>query len=288
MAKTTTEAGVTLIGDDRPFFEDLYHTYLRLSLGQAIGVIVAGLVALNSLFALIYLVTGGIANADDGSFLDAFSFSIQTLATIGYGAMYPETATAKIVSDVEALAGLVATAVATGLVFTRLTRPAATLRFTRNAVITRHDGQPALLCRVANERGNLLVDATARLVFMRREPRPDGELFYRMIDLPLVRHQSISFTRSWTLIHLINPDSPLWGATFERLVAEEAEISALVTGTDDTSLLPMHARTTWGEDQILLNHRLADLLRSLPDGSLEADVRRFDLVEPDDQRPLWG
>ena len=288
MARPPPESGVTLIADDRPFVQDLYHIYLRLSLLQAIGVIVLGLVALNSAFALVYLAIGGVANAEPGSFLDAFSFSIQTLATIGYGAMYPESTAAKVVSDIEAIAGLVATAVATGLVFTRLTRPAATLKFTSNVVITRHDGQPALMLRVANERGNLLVDAAARVVFMRREFRANGELFYRMIDLPLVRDRSISFTRSWTLIHIITPDSPLWGVTPARLVAEEAEVAALVTGTDDTSLLPLHARVTWSDEQILLNHRLADLLRALPDGTLEADARRFDLVEPDDQAPLWG
>lgn len=288
MARPPVETGVTLVGDDRSPLLDLYHTYLRLGMAQAIGVIVLGLLLINTAFALVYMVTGGIANARPGSFLDAFSFSMQTLATIGYGAMYPDSAAAKIVSNIEAAAGLLTTAVATGLVFTRLTRPATTLRFTSHVVITRHDGQPTLLCRVGNDRGNLVVDATARLVFMRRELDASGAPFYRMIDLQLVRDRSISFTRSWTLMHRVTKDSPLWGATPERLLAEEAEISALVVGTDDTSLLPLHARAQWSDEHIRLNHRMADLLRHLPDGTLEADVRRFDMVEPDDQRPLWG
>ena len=288
MATPPPESGITLIGGERGRYSDLYHTYLRLPMASALGVILGGLVALNAIFAVIYLIIGGIANARPGSFLDAFSFSMQTLATIGYGAMYPESPAAKIVSNLEAMAGLLATAVATGLVFTRLTRPAATLRFTSNIVITLHDGVPTLICRVGNDRGNRLVDATARLVYMRRERGHGSAPFYRMIDLELVRDRSISFTRSWTLMHRITQSSPLWGLTREKMLQDEAEITALVVGTDDTSLLPLHARMSWDEDHILLNHRLCDLLRHLPDGSLEADVRRFDAVEPDDGAPLWG
>lgn len=287
MARPPVVNGVVLVGGERPLLPDLYHSYLRLSLPQALGVILSGLILLNSAFAVIYLLFGGVANARPGSFLDAFSFSMQTLATIGYGAMYPESPLAKIVSDVEALAGLMATAVATGLVFTRLTRPDTTLRFTRNVVVTMHEGAPTLMCRVGNDRGNLVVDATARLVYQKRVGGSSDSPSYRMIDLELVRDRSISFTRSWTLMHRITPGSPLWGMTPERLHEEDAEINALVAGTDDTSLLPLHVRASWDEETIRLNHRLCDLLRRLPDGTLEADVRRFDEVEPDDQTPLW-
>lgn len=281
------ENGVTLIAERRPLWSDLFHRFLGLSTPRALGGILLGLVLINVVFGLLYMGVGGVANARPDSFLDAFSFSVQTLGTVGYGSMYPESDGAKLLSDVEALLGLVWTAVATGLVFLRLTRPEATLRFTSNVVITRLQGQPTLICRIGNDRGNLLVDASARIVLVRRERDSSGAPFYRNLDLHLVRDRSISFTRSWTIMHRIDTDSPLWGLNAQKIIDEDIEINALVTGIDDTSLLPMHARATWSDERIRLNHRLCDVLRELPDGSLEADARRFDAVEPDDGAPLW-
>ena len=280
MARPPIDPNVVLVGESPRGFADLYHQFLELRFGAALGVILLGLFGINTVFALGYLVFGGVANAEPGSFLDAFSFSMQTLATIGYGAMYPQGTAAKILSDIEAVCGLMATALATGLVFTKFTQTRPALRFTSKIVVSHHQGTPALVFRVGNDRGNLIVDATVRLVLMRTELAPDGSPVYKRTDLALVRDRSILFTRSWTLFHLLTPDSPLHGLTRERVLAEEIEISASLVGVDDTSLQTVHARKTWTEEDILFDHRLADILRPLPDGRIEADARRFDQVVP--------
>jgi inward rectifier potassium channel len=269
---------IVLVGQKRAFFRDLYHEFLQRSILQAIGLILAGIVVINTVFACLYLAFGGVANAQPGSFLDAFSFSIQTLVTIGYGSMYPESVAAKVLSDVEALTGLVVTAVATGLLFTKFTQTRATVYFTKKVVITPFEGVPTLMFRVGNERGNLIVDAQARLVLNRTEKTAEGHTFYRMYDLALVRDHSISFTRSWTVMHTITPTSPLYGMGPAELKAQEVEIACSVVGIDDTSLQPVHGRVEWEDTDILFGYRLADLIRHLPDGRLEADARRFDEV----------
>ena len=281
MALRTSDPSVRVVGETAAPLRDLYHIFLLLSFPQAIAAIVAGILVLNTLFALIYLRIGGVTNMAPGSFLDAFSFSMQTLATIGYGTMSPESPVAKLVSDVEAVVGLLATALATGLLFTRFSRPPGTLRFTRNAVITQHDGLPTLIFRVGNDRGNLIVEAQARVVLMRTETTVEGKLFYRMIDLPLVRDRSIHFTRSWTLMHRIDESSPLHRLNAADLASQEIEITCSIVGVDNISLQPAHGRHTWDDKAILIGHRLADLLRPLPDGTVEADIRNFDIVEPD-------
>lgn len=281
MPATDPNPGLRVVDAWRSPLHDLYHGYLRLPLGWAVAVIVGVVLAINAVFTVIYLISGGIENAAPGSVLDAFSFSVQTLVTIGYGAMYPASPAAKLISDVEAITGLLVTAVATGLVFTRFARPRGTIRFTSRAVITPMNGVPTLVFRVGNDRGNLIFEAQARVVLTRTEQTLEGRVFYRMLDLQLSRDRSLHFARSWTLLHPITEASPLFGMDAARLKAEEIELTCAIVGIDDTSLQPIHARKTWYDHEILFGHRLVDLLRELPDGSLEADGRRFDEVEPD-------
>jgi inward rectifier potassium channel len=273
--------GFIVHGENRNPLRDLYHRFLKLSFLAAIGLITAVLVAINGVFAAIYLGIGGVANAAPGSFLDAFSFSMQTIATIGYGAMYPAEPLAKVVSDVEALAGLLVTALSTGLLFAKFSQTRGTVVFSRHAVVTPVDGVPTLMFRVGNERGNLIVEAQARVVLTRTEHTKEGQLFYRMYDLTLVRDRSISFTRTWTVLHRITPDSPLYGLDPAGLAAQEIEVQCSVVGIDDTSLQPVHGTRTWLDGEILFGRRLSDLLTPLPGGVLEVDLRKFDDVEPD-------
>ena len=282
MAIRNVDPSVVLIGERRAWTRDLYHGFLLLSIPASIGVIIVAVLVINTAFALLYLWFGGVANAEPGSFLDAFSFSMQTLGTIGYGAMYPESPAAKIISDAEAVASLVVTAIATGLLFTRFARPQATLRFTPNVVIATMDGKPTLMFRVGNDRGNLIVEAQARLVMARTITTAEGEKFFRMTDLLLVRDRSINFTRAWTLMHIVDESSPLYGMNAASMEADEVEISASVVGIDDISLQQVHARMLWSGENIKFGYRLADLLRTLADGRIEADVRRFDMVVPED------
>lgn len=275
------EPDIVIIGARRPAFRDVYHRFLRLSFVSALVLLVTSIVAINLVFASFYMAFGGIANAAPGSFIDAFSFSVQTMATIGYGAMYPDSPAAKILSDIEAISGLMITALSTGLLFTKFSQTRPTLTFASRAVICMHDGVPTLVLRIGNERANLIVDAAARVVLTRTERTVEGRHFFRMYDLKLIRDRSISFTGIWQVMHPITPDSPLYGKSPEDLLAQEVEIACAVVGIDDTSLQPIHGRKVWADNEILFGHRLADMLEPRPDGKLHVHLDRFDGVEED-------
>jgi inward rectifier potassium channel len=273
-------APVIAVGVKRAPFRDLYHRFLRLSWPLALGVIVAAFLLLNLLFAAAYFATGGIANARPGSFADAFFFSVQTMGTIGYGSMYPASAAANTLVVVEAVFGLLVTAVATGLVFTKFSQSNARILFSRHVTITLWDGVPTLMFRVSNERGNLIIEAQIRVILIRTEKTKEGVTFYRMVDLPLSRDRSPAFTRSWSVMHPILPGSLLHGATPESLKACEAEVMVSLVGTDDTSLQPVHARHTYADHEILWGMRHQDILREREDGRLILDLNRFHDVVP--------
>lgn len=264
-----------------PFnLRDLYHLLLRVPWWAAIGFIVAAYLGLNATFAALYLAVGGVANATPGSFLDAFFFSVQTMGTIGYGQMYPATRLANALVVAESVASLVATALATGLVFSRFSQTRARVAFSSQVAIGPLDGVPTLMIRVGNERRGRLVDVAFRLTLARTTRTAEGVAIFRNLDVPLVRERAPSLSRAWMVIHRIAPGSPFLGDTPASLPASEAELTLEVSGFDNVSGQPVHAQRTWQASAIVWGARLADVLTELPDGNLQIDLQRFHDLTP--------
>ena len=271
---------IRIVGDRASPLRDFYHLLLQRPWRVTIAAISAVFLGANALFAVVFVAVGGIAHAQPGSFRDAFFFSVQTMGTIGYGAMFPESAAANAVVVLESIASLTLTALATGLVFAKFSRSTARLVFSRHAVITVLNGAPTLMFRLGNQRGNLIVDAQLRVVMIRTERTLEGETFYRMLDLPLTRQRAMSLTRAWSAIHVIDAASPLHGETAESLAAKEVELQVLVVGLDDITMQTVHGQHRYFAKDLLWGHRLADVLSETPDGHMLLDLRRFHDVEP--------
>lgn len=274
-----------VIGGQRQGFRDVYHGLLKMNWWQVLGLIVFTYLLVNVLFAAGYLATGGIVNARPHSFRDAFFFSAQTLGTIGYGAMYPATDRANELVVVESIVGLLFTALATGIVFVRFSQTRARVLFTRNAAIAPMDGVPTLMIRLGNERNNTIYDARMRVTLSMKKTTREGHSFYMSEDLALVREHATNLNRSWTLLHRITEKSPLWGATPDSLEAAEAELLVSLSGTDDTSLQPVHGRHLYEHFSIRWGHRLVDVLSENAQGDVVLDLRKFHDLEPTQALP---
>ncbi|MBD1923436.1 ATP-sensitive inward rectifier potassium channel 10 [Microcoleus sp. FACHB-831] len=275
-------AVVTIVRKGRShYWGDLYHLLLTLPWPGLLALIVLLYVSSNAIFALLYLAGGDcIQNARPGSFWDAFFFSVQTLATIGYGAMYPRTFYANIVVTIEALGGLLGVAMVTGLAFARFSRPTARVLFSKVAVIPPYDGVPTLMFRTANQRGNQIVEAQMRVTLVRNEVTQEGEFMRRLHDLTLVRSQTSIFEETWTVMHRIDDRSPLYGATPASLAESEAVIVVALTGLDKTVSQTIHARHSFFAQEILFNMRFVDIFSKTPDGDRCIDYTRFHDVTP--------
>jgi len=269
-----------VIGDHRARLRDAYHVFLRMRWSASLGVIAVGFMAVNFAFALVYYWVGGVRGTD-GSLFDAVSFSVQTLATIGYGAMYPEGVAAECVMIVESIVSLVLTALATGLVFSKFARPTTRVAFSASAVITQHEGKRTLMFRAGNRRGNVIVEATIHVVAVLTTVTAEGKTFYKAVDLPLVRDRQVGMTRGWTLMHVIDEASPLFGADAQRLKELELELYLALTGIDDVSMQAINAVHKYTDDQILVDHHFEDTLILLDDGGFAVDMTKFDAVLPD-------
>lgn len=269
-----------IVGHRATPLRDAYHGLLRMAWHRVVGLLALAYLALNGLFALGYLAVGGIANARPGSFRDAFFFSVDTLGTIGYGAMYPASPAAHALVALESFLGIVLVALVTGLVFAKFSLVRARFEFSRHAVITPFDGRPTLMVRFGNARGNDIIDAQVRVALVRTERTAEGRPFYRTHDLALVRHRMLTLSRSWTALHVLDAASPLHGETPESLVARDTELHVLVVGTDDTTLQGVHAFHRYFPPDILWGARHTDILSEDARGDFVIDIRRFHDTEP--------
>jgi inward rectifier potassium channel len=267
-----------VIGAPRSVGRDLYHWFLRQRWSVSLVVIAFGFLVVNALFATAYWLGGGIAGST--GWIDDLYFSVQTSATVGYGGMAPQTDLANALMIGESVISLIVTAVATGLVFAKFSRTTARIRFTSRLVITSIDGVPTLMFRVGNERSGAMIETTVRVAFSRTEITKEGERYYRVYDLTLVRDRIAALSRTWTIMHPLTQWSQLHGTDAATLAAQEAEIGVTVTGLDETSMQTVHARKLYDHTDIAWNHRFADVLSEQPDGTLVVDLNNFDKVVP--------
>ncbi|PSB01080.1 ATP-sensitive inward rectifier potassium channel 10 [Merismopedia glauca CCAP 1448/3] len=260
---------------------DVYHFLLTLSWLNFLLLVSVVFLATNALFGLLYLCGGDcLANARSGSFLDSFFFSVHTIATVGYGSIYPKTDYANWIVTLESLVGIVGTAMITGLVFARFSLPTARVLFSKVAVISPYNGIPTLMFRTANERHNLIVEAQIGVTLVHNETTNEGHFMRRFYDLELVRKRSPVFALSWTVMHPIDASSPLYNATPESLQAEDAQLVISLTGIDETVSQTIHASHIFTADEILWDVRFVDILSLTENGFRRVDYRRFHDVEP--------
>jgi inward rectifier potassium channel len=252
-------AQFTVINGSRAGLADLYHVLLKARWRSVFGFVTTCFLAINALFGAVYWALGGVQGTD-GGYWDHFFFSVQTFATIGYGAMYPASKAAHAVVVLQAVLSLLLNAMVTGFVFAKFARPSARVLWSKSAVVCDRDGVPTLMFRMANERANHVVEATLHAAVVRAERTLEGESIRRVVDLQLVRNNSPTFILTWTAMHAITPSSPLYGLTPEGLAAQQAEIVLTLMGLDDTLMQTIHSRSSFLPHEVAFGRKFADVI----------------------------
>ncbi len=262
------------------FWNDVYHAAMMAGWPAFLGGLAATFVLINAGFALLYAASPGcIANAQ-GRLLEMFFFSVETLTTVGYGELYPQTDYAHVVVSVETFTGLFFSASMLGLIFARLSRPSARLLFANVLVVGPDDGELTLVMRVANARLNMISSATARVWLAIQRQTKENVPFRRFLDVKLVRSENPIFSLSWTLMHRIDEDSPFHRFSEAELTQADAFLIVAISGHDETAGQQVHARETYAMNAILWNHRYVDILEHTEEGMTLLNYDRFHSVEP--------
>ena len=263
----------------------VYHSMLSMGLMKFYAVIAAGYLAINFLFATLYLLCGpdalliGSEHILPSRFLECFFFSVQTFTTIGYGRVSPVGMPANVLVSIEAFMGLLGFAFATGLSFARFSRPNAKIIFSERAIIAPYRGITAFEFRIINARASQLIEVDAKVVMSRKET-VDSRTIRRFYTLPLERGRVSFFPLNWTVVHPIDSESPLYGISHAELLASETEFMVLISGTDETFAQLVHSRTSYKADEIVVGAKFADMYVQSPSGELGVDIRELHRIEP--------
>ena len=252
------------LGPFHPY--NAYHTLLSLPIPRLLGLMATFYVAANVVFAALYWLAGsdalaGAASTPLARFEDCLFFSVQTLATIGYGRLVPNTRIANVLVALEALVGLLGFAILSGLLFARFTRPTAKIVFSRNAIIAPYENGWALMFRLVNLRNHDLTDVRA-VVSVARWVEENGSRRRRFDLLALERPSIIFMPLHWVIVHPIGEKSPLHGLSMDSLAAADPEIVCLITADDETFAQTVHSKTSYDKADIVWGARFRDMYTS--------------------------
>jgi inward rectifier potassium channel len=261
------------------YWRDPYHLALTIPWTGFAALVSVGYIMINAIFGLLYLLDPqGLKDARPGSFEDTFFFSVQTLASIGYGVISPRSTYANVLVTIEAIISLLLIAVVTGLAFARFSKPNARIAFSRHMVVSPHNGIPTLIFRAANQRRNYIIEAQAKVYLSRDEVTQEGSPMRRVYDLKLVRDVNPAFALSWNVMHPIDFASPFYGLTPEEWRASDPQIIVNLTGIDQTVSHNIMTRHSYSKHDVLWDHVLEDLIHVMPNGDRYLDYSTFDGV----------
>jgi len=263
-------------------WRDVYRWLLSLRWPQFAAFAATLYITLNLLFAALYsFQRDSIAGSTGGHwFFDCFFFSVQTLATVGYGHMYPQTLYGHIVTTIEIMSGLFLLAVMTGLIFVRFSRPIARVAFSRSIVIAPLNGKPTLMVRVGNENHHSMVEAEFRIMFSRDEPLMEGGDFRYFYNLKLHFDRLTVFPAALTLRHVIDETSPLHQATPESLETERALFFVSVVGVDPVIAAAVQTQQDYTWRDVRFGERFVEIYTQSGQGQLTVDYGRLHETEP--------
>jgi inward rectifier potassium channel len=283
--QTRTEVGELAFikkGISRFDLRDPYHVAVTLTWPRFLAALLGLYLAVNLVFATLYtIVPGAITNARPGHFIDAFFFSFETLATVGYGEMFPSGMYAHIISCLEIISGLAFTAILTGLTFVRFSRPRAKFVFADNPVVYIHNGKPTLMVRVGNGRAGVLNDAHAKVNVLLRATSAEGETFRTAHELKLQRSHIPIFPLTWTLMHVMDEQSPLNGYDSEKIIEGDARIVFSMEARDPSLAATVYDTKSYPPDRVRFNTRYADVISTADDGTPIADMSLISALAPD-------
>jgi len=258
------------------FWADISHRCMTASWPAFISGAALVFLVFNAVFAVLYwLGDEPVSNVARNDYLDYLYFSIETLSTAGYGDMHPQTDYGHFVATIELFTGIFSMSLMTGLIFARFSRPHARLLFADNPVISNYEGRPTLMVRLANERHNIIANATAKLWLLRDVVSLEGQSLRRFYELPLARNEHPALALSWTLYHVLDEQSPLYGLGADDFAAINVSLVVVVTGYDVVSAQNVHARRSYNHTDIRFGQRYADILNAMDDGRLKIDYGRF-------------
>ncbi len=263
------------VNNKRAFHKDLYHTLLKISWFQLFLTYVCVFLVFNTFFALLFWLVPGSLSLEELTFLNAFFFSVQTFSTVGYGIISPVTVYGNTIVVIEIMTGLITTALSTGIIFSRFSKPNAKILYSKNLLINKFGNERVLMFRIANDRSNEIVAASIDIHYTFQVTSPEGINMTRFKPLTLQRSYSPIFSLSWTIIHTIDETSPFFNKSLDEIKKANHEFFIVFNGTDGTFSLTIHDYHTYSVADIIEDKYFVDIVSRDDQGVRTIDFKHF-------------
>lgn len=263
------------LGVKSGLIRDSYHSLLTLSWPKFFIVYGFFFLTFNFIFGTVYWLIPNALTGTTGLFWQSYVFSVQTFSTIGYGVFAPSAGVAHVVVVIEAMLSVLVTALLTGILFAKFSRPMARVLFSKNVLIHQFDGKPTMMIRLGNLRSNQILEAQIRMVALKSHTTPEGEVIRRQIDVPLVRSSSLFFALTWSVMHIIDEKSPFYGLDALQLKENNIELAVSVTGYDSSFSQSVHASVIYQPEDFIFDRYFADIVISEKNKVTKIDYRKF-------------
>ncbi|MCT4641295.1 MAG: hypothetical protein N4A33_03290 [Bacteriovoracaceae bacterium] len=268
------------VGSNTKFWQDWYHQLMKMSWSSYLCFFVISYLLINSIFAsFYYIVDDSIVNATYNTYWEAWAFSFQTSSTLGYGYLLPKSAFAHIIVIFDVISGILFVAFATGLAFTRFSRPTSKVLFSKNMIIGDYDGQKHLMFRLANLRSSKIVNAKVSVVALLSHTTKEGMSMKKLVDLKLVRDETPIFGISWLVLHPIDQSSPLLRFSLDTLIKKDVVVVVSFEGIEEILTQSVHEQKTYIAKDILEAKQFKDILSVNEEGQRVLNYNNFDIIE---------
>ena len=266
-----------------PFFKpyEAYTSLIYMRWSKFWSIIFFFYLLINLFFASIYYIlgienlTGANGKTSLDQFFDAFFFSAQTISTVGYGHISPSGFATSVVAAFESMMGLLAFALATGLLYGRFSRPSAKIVYSENIIKSPYLDKEAFMFRLANFRSNQLIELNISVLLSMNIVENNGVTIRRFFPLELERNNINLLTLSWTVVHPLNEQSPLYGLTKEDLINCEAEFLIMLKAFDDSYSQTVHSRTSYKPEDIVYNAKFDKIISTDENGIFNIDLSKI-------------
>lgn len=260
---------------------EVYHYFLVINWFQFFVYYILFFILFNLTFGIIYWYLPNSLSGTDQSFWHSFVFSVQTFTTVGYGLFAPASTMGQLIAVFESGISFILTAVLTGLMFAKFSRPVSQIVFSNNILISQFDGHKTLMFRLANLRSNKISEASIGAVVLKALTTKEGEKLRKQFDLKLIRQKSLFFSLTWTIMHIIDEESPLYGYDQEKLASEGIEVAASIMGYDSTFMQTITASHHYKFDAFKFDRYFVDLFTRDEKNNLWIDFSKIHRLKDD-------
>ena len=260
---------------------NIYHALLSMKKIKFVLLILIFFIGINLLFASVYLwigidhLNGMVANSASEKFGEAFFFSAQTFTTVGYGRINPIGFAASLTAAIEALVGLMSFALATGLLYGRFSKPKAYIHYSKNAIFAPFKDGTALMFRMVPYTKNYLVNVEVKVTLALRILE-DGMMKNKFFNVTLEISKAITLTANWTLVHVINEESPFYNLSKEDISNAQAELLIFVQGFDESFSNTVISRTSYSYDDFIYGAKFKPMFH--PDANNTTTILHLDML----------